>query len=70
MGDVGSKERMFAALAILGALALGVWWTMEPGKYRSLTWIFARFFRLSGDDRASAVRLYRRQTAERLAVVL
>jgi len=44
MGGVGSKERMFIALAILGALALGVWWTMEPGKYRSLTWILLGFF--------------------------
>jgi hypothetical protein len=36
--------RMVIALAVLGLLAIAVWQTMEPGKYRSLTWILLGFF--------------------------
>ena len=36
--------RMSIALAVLAALALAVWQTMEPGKFRSLTWILLGFF--------------------------
>ena len=36
--------RMGIALAVLGMLAFAVWQTMEPGKYRSLTWILIGFF--------------------------
>jgi hypothetical protein len=36
--------RMAIALAVLGVLAISAWQTMEPGKYRSLTWILLGFF--------------------------
>ncbi|HZY63225.1 MAG TPA: hypothetical protein VFE38_11930 [Edaphobacter sp.] len=36
--------RMWIAFAVLGALAVLVWHTMEPGKYRSMTWIFLGYF--------------------------
>ena len=36
--------RMYIALAVLGFLAVLAWQTMEPGKYRSLTWILLGFF--------------------------
>jgi hypothetical protein len=35
---------MAVALTVLGVLAILVWQTMEPGKYRSLTWILLGFF--------------------------
>jgi hypothetical protein len=35
---------MAIALAVLGVLAVLAWQTMEPGKYRSLTWILLGFF--------------------------
>jgi hypothetical protein len=35
---------MVIALAIMGALALAAWQTMEPGKFRSLTWVLLGFF--------------------------
>jgi hypothetical protein len=35
---------MVVALTVLGLLAVLVWQTMEPGKYRSLTWILLGFF--------------------------
>lgn len=36
--------RMSIALAVLGVLSFVVWQTMEPGKFRSLTWILLGFF--------------------------
>ena len=36
--------RMVVALAILGLLALSVWLTMEPGRYRALTFVLLGFF--------------------------
>ena len=36
--------RMIIALVALGLLAFFSWQTMEPGKYRSLTWILLGFF--------------------------
>jgi hypothetical protein len=36
--------RMVIALAVLGLLAIAVWQTMEPDKYRSLTWVLLGFF--------------------------
>jgi len=39
-----SSGRMVIALAVLGLLAIAVWQTMEPDKYRSLTWILLGFF--------------------------
>jgi hypothetical protein len=36
--------RMAVAFAVLAGLALLVWFTMEPGKYRELTWILLAFF--------------------------
>ena len=36
--------RLVIALAGFAALALLAWWTMEPGKFRSLTWVLLVFF--------------------------
>jgi hypothetical protein len=36
--------RMTIALVVLGFLAVLAWQTMEPGKFRSLTWILLGFF--------------------------
>ena len=36
--------RMYIALAVLAILAILSWQTMEPGKYRSLTWVLLGFF--------------------------
>ena len=36
--------RMVVALVVLGVLAVLAWETMEPGKFRSLTWILLGFF--------------------------
>jgi hypothetical protein len=38
--------RMVLSLLVLGALALAVWLTMEPGKYQQLTWLLLGFFAL------------------------
>jgi hypothetical protein len=35
---------MWIALAVIGVLALLSWQTMQPGKYRSLTWILLGYF--------------------------
>ncbi len=35
---------MVVALAVLILLAALVWRTMEPGKYRQLTWLLIGFF--------------------------
>jgi len=35
---------MTIALAVFAALGLLSWQTMEPGKFRSLTWILLGFF--------------------------
>ena len=40
----GSSGRMVIALAVLGGLALLSMFTMEPGRYRSLTWVLLGFF--------------------------
>ena len=36
--------RMFISLAVLALLGLASWQTMEPGKFRSLTWVLLAFF--------------------------
>ena len=36
--------RMYIALAGLAILAILSWQTMEPGKFRSLTWVLLGFF--------------------------
>jgi len=36
--------RMSIALAVFAVLALLAWQTMEPGKFRSLTWVLLGFF--------------------------
>ena len=43
MSPAGSG-RMAVALAALALMALAAWWTMEPGRYRSLTWVLLGFF--------------------------
>jgi hypothetical protein len=35
---------MAVALGVLGVLAILAWQTMEPGRYRSLTWLLLGFF--------------------------
>ena len=39
-----SSGRMAVALAVFGVLAILVWYTMEPGKFQSLTWVLLGFF--------------------------
>jgi len=39
--------RMVVALGLIGLLAISAWFTMEPGKYRSLTLILLAFFWVS-----------------------
>jgi len=36
--------RMVIALVVFAGLGLLSWQTMEPGKFRSLTWILLAFF--------------------------
>ena len=51
--------RLAVALGVLALLALAVWQTMEPGKYRTLTWVLLGFFAvrvLLGWVRAGRVR--------------
>ncbi len=36
--------RMTIALAVIALLAIAAWQTMEPGKFRSLTWVLLAFF--------------------------
>ena len=36
--------RMIIALAVFAALGVLSWQTMEPGKFRSLTWVLLGFF--------------------------
>jgi hypothetical protein len=38
--------RLLIALAAFAVLGVLTWQTMEPGKYRSLTWILLGFFAL------------------------
>jgi len=40
----GGGGRMMIALAVLVVLGVLSWQTMEPGKFRSLTWILLGFF--------------------------
>ena len=39
-----SNGRLAVALAVLSALALFAWRTMEPGRYLELTWLLLGFF--------------------------
>ena len=40
----GGSGRMTIALVVLGVLGVLSWQTMEPGKFRSLTWVLLGFF--------------------------
>jgi hypothetical protein len=40
----GGSGRMVIALAVIATLGLLAWQTMEPGKFRSLTWVLLAFF--------------------------
>ncbi len=44
MGGPGSQGRMAVALVVIAGAALGVWLTMDPGKYRTLSWVVLGFF--------------------------
>jgi hypothetical protein len=35
---------MTIALAVIVLMAIAAWQTMEPGKFRSLTWVLLAFF--------------------------
>ena len=35
---------MVVALVVIAGATLGVWLTMEPGKYRTLAWVLLGFF--------------------------
>jgi hypothetical protein len=35
---------MVVALVVIGLAALSAFWTMEPGKYRALTFVLLAFF--------------------------
>ncbi len=36
--------RMVVALVVIGLAALSAFWTMDPGKYRALTFVLLAFF--------------------------
>ena len=38
------RGRMVIALGVLAVLGLLSWQTMDPGKFRSLTWVLLAFF--------------------------
>jgi hypothetical protein len=40
----GGGGRLAIALVVFAVLGVASWQTMEPGKYRSLTWILLGFF--------------------------
>ena len=44
MDGPGSQQRMYVALGVIALAAIGIWLTMEPGKYRSLGWVLLGFF--------------------------
>jgi hypothetical protein len=44
MDGPGSQQRMVVALLVIAIAALGVYFTIEPGKYRSLAWVVLGFF--------------------------
>ena len=44
MDGPGSQTRMTVALVVIAGAAMGVWLTMEPGKYRTLAWVLLGFF--------------------------
>ena len=44
MNEPGSQQRMALALLVIAGAAIGVAFTMEPGRYRSLAWVLLGFF--------------------------
>ncbi len=44
MDGPGSRQRMTVALVVIAGAAIGVWLTMNPGKYRTLAWVLLGFF--------------------------
>ena len=40
----GGSGRMAIALGVIALMGLASWQTMEPGKFRSLTWVLLGFF--------------------------
>ena len=51
---------MVVALGVMAVAALGIWLTMEPGKYRLLAWVLLGFFAF----RVVIGRLRQKQTEE------
>ena len=44
--EPGGTGRMALSVGVLGVLAVAAFRTMEPGKYRQLTWLLLGFFAL------------------------
>ncbi len=44
MNGPGSQKRMIVALLVIGFAALGVYLTIDPGRYRDLAWVLLGFF--------------------------
>lgn len=44
MDGPGSQQRMAVALVVIAGAAIGVWLTIDPGKYRTLAWVLLGFF--------------------------
>ena len=44
MDGPGSQQRMVVALVVIAGAAIGVWLTIDPGKYRTLAWVLLGFF--------------------------
>ena len=44
MSGPGSRQRMWVALGVIAIAALGVWCTIDAGKYRTLAWVLLGFF--------------------------
>jgi hypothetical protein len=44
MDGPGSQQRMVVALLAIAIAAIGVYVTVDPGKYRDLAWVLLGFF--------------------------
>ncbi len=44
MDAPGSQQRMIIALLVISGAAVGVAYTIEPGRYRALAWVLLGFF--------------------------
>ena len=58
--------RMIVSLVVLGLLALAVWFTMEPGRFRYFTWLLLGFFAFRVVLQRARARYSERSSAARL----